>query len=89
MKKTVLEAARRSSTSTHVEKDAGFAVLGGRKRRLKKVLKKEEVLNREDSISGLRNRSSRAHDHEKFKMGGSTALSADYHVPQSHPPRNN
>ncbi|KAJ0047533.1 hypothetical protein Pint_16318 [Pistacia integerrima] len=59
MKKSVaahgreLEAAGRSSTN--VEKDdgvPGVAVLGGRKRMLKRGLAKEEVLNREDSISG-------------------------------------
>lgn len=116
MKKSVaahgreLEAAGRSSIN--VEKDdgvPGVAVLGGRKRMLKRGLAKEEVFNREDSISGaahsvgncnrkrkgiliveckLRNRSPQPH-HEKVKMGGFTAFSADYHVPKSHPPRNN
>ncbi|XP_031287583.1 uncharacterized protein LOC116146317 [Pistacia vera] len=116
MKKSVaahgreLEAAGRSSTN--VEKDdgvPGVAVLGGRKRMLKRGLAKEEVLNREDSISGaahsvgncnrrrkgilnveckLRKRGPQPH-HKKVKMGGFTAFSADYHVPKSHPPRNN
>lgn len=99
-------------SSTNVEKKDGVpgaAVLGGRKRMLKRDSKKEEVVHQEDSISGaahsvgkcnperkgklnikskLRNRSPQPH-HEKVKTGGFTAFSADYHVPRSHPPRNN
>lgn len=35
----------------------------------------------------LRNRKPRTD--RKFKMAGFTAFNADYHVPKSHPPRNN
>ncbi|XVE56746.1 hypothetical protein DITRI_Ditri04bG0035700 [Diplodiscus trichospermus] len=37
----------------------------------------------------LRNRNSHPHRHGKPKMAGFTAFSADYHVPKSHPPKNN
>lgn len=39
----------------------------------------------------LRNRShhNSTNGHHKVKMAGFAAFSADYHVPKSHPPRNN
>ena len=37
----------------------------------------------------LRNRNHHPYRHGKPKMAGFTAFSADYHVPKSHPPKNN
>lgn len=37
----------------------------------------------------VRNRNRHSHRHEKPKTAGFTAFSADYHVPKSHPPKNN
>lgn len=49
--------------------------------------RKGSILNAERK---LRSRSHHGTDgHHKVKMAGFAAFSADYHVPKSHPPRNN
>ncbi|KAK4842999.1 hypothetical protein QYF36_002543 [Acer negundo] len=73
--------------------------LGGRKMMVKEMIQEEDsaiisgaahqyrrkgILNVECK---LRNRTTSPS--KKVKMGGFTAFSADYHVPKSHPPKNN
>ncbi|EEF47698.1 conserved hypothetical protein [Ricinus communis] len=108
-KEDVLAVAKSSLINAHatMADEVSNTKLGGRKMMLKMVLKKDEVLNTDDTkISGAANfedsckkgilrgncklMSNRISSHPlNDRMVGFTTFSADYHVPKSHPPKNN